>query len=253
MMRGKKQQKRLAKVTASSASMAISGGGIFHPHAVGMGLSGMARNDAVFSSSSSSSSSLLQLPYYHHHHHHRPAVMSGLQASSLPFATLPQTRALMIYVKQDNEDVYTPLYVCPDTVSGFVSAVSAKFLVEAHLIRHVYWKHRKGMVVKADDDLFKTLHDCAFFMKVLALEDYDEDRSDEGRKEQPQPQLQPVQPPISSTGGDGAETPAVSNECGLRNGVNNSLRVMYDIVLIDDAFGTRAVVGNKNSGGGGDS
>jgi hypothetical protein len=38
--------------------------------------------------------------------------------------TPPLSERVMLYVRQDNEDVYTPLHVVPPTTQGLVSAVS---------------------------------------------------------------------------------------------------------------------------------
>lgn len=38
--------------------------------------------------------------------------------------TPPLNERVMLYVRQDNEDVYTPLHVVPPTLGGLLSAVS---------------------------------------------------------------------------------------------------------------------------------
>lgn len=38
--------------------------------------------------------------------------------------TPPLSERVMLYVRQDNEDVYTALHVIPPTTSGLISAVS---------------------------------------------------------------------------------------------------------------------------------
>jgi transcription factor CP2-like protein len=38
--------------------------------------------------------------------------------------TPPLSERVMLYVRQDNEDVYTPLHVIPPTTNGLISAVS---------------------------------------------------------------------------------------------------------------------------------
>lgn len=44
--------------------------------------------------------------------------------------TPPLSERVMLYVRQDNEDVYTALHVVPPTTNGLISAVSETF----HLI-----------------------------------------------------------------------------------------------------------------------
>lgn len=40
--------------------------------------------------------------------------------------TPPLNERVMLYVRQSNEDVYTPLHVVPPTAIGLLNAVSAK-------------------------------------------------------------------------------------------------------------------------------
>lgn len=41
--------------------------------------------------------------------------------------TPPISERVMLYVRQDNEDVYTPLHVVPPTTMGLLQAVSLSF------------------------------------------------------------------------------------------------------------------------------
>lgn len=43
--------------------------------------------------------------------------------------TPPLSERVMLYVRQDNEDVYTALHVVPPTTNGLISAVSDTLLV----------------------------------------------------------------------------------------------------------------------------
>lgn len=51
--------------------------------------------------------------------------------------TPPLSERVMLYVRQDNEDVYTPLHVVPPTTNGLINAVSKSWqtflFIEAHL------------------------------------------------------------------------------------------------------------------------
>jgi hypothetical protein len=40
--------------------------------------------------------------------------------------TPPLSERVMLYVRQDNEDTYTPLHVVPPTTNGLISAVSCQ-------------------------------------------------------------------------------------------------------------------------------
>lgn len=62
------------------------------------------------------------------------------------FFSLPQYRQMynnnmyervLLYAKQENEDVFTPLHVVPPTVQGLIRAVSAKYQIDSVDIRYV--------------------------------------------------------------------------------------------------------------------
>jgi transcription factor CP2-like protein len=42
--------------------------------------------------------------------------------------TPPLSERVMLYVRQDNEEVYTALHVIPPTTNGLISAVSLNFI-----------------------------------------------------------------------------------------------------------------------------
>lgn len=51
--------------------------------------------------------------------------------------TPPLNERVMLYVRQDNEDVYTPLHVVPPTTIGLLNAVSQnEFLIQS--LNHTY-------------------------------------------------------------------------------------------------------------------
>lgn len=46
----------------------------------------------------------------------------------------------MLYVRQDNEDVYTALHVVPPTTNGLISAVSERLaVIKIKLSIEIYW------------------------------------------------------------------------------------------------------------------
>ena len=50
--------------------------------------------------------------------------------------TLPPTDARMVvYVRQENEEIYTPLHLVPPTVPGLARAIESKYNVSATAIR----------------------------------------------------------------------------------------------------------------------
>ena len=73
----------------------------------------------------------------------------------------------MLYVRQETEDVYTPLHLVPPTVHGLISAIENKYKINASNIRFLYRKNKDGIVAKIDDDMLR--HYCnedVFLMQV---------------------------------------------------------------------------------------
>ena len=84
----------------------------------------------------------------------------------------PRSERVMLYVKQENEDIYSALHVVPPSVNGLVSAISGKYQIEVADIRFLFRKTTKGILVKMDDDMIKYYcNGDIFIMKVLATED----------------------------------------------------------------------------------
>ena len=46
----------------------------------------------------------------------------------------PETR-MVVYVRQENEEIYTPLHLVPPTVQGLARAIESKYNVSAAAIR----------------------------------------------------------------------------------------------------------------------
>jgi transcription factor CP2-like protein len=77
----------------------------------------------------------------------------------------------MLYVRQETEDVYTPLHLVPPTVHGLISAIENKYKINASNIRFLYRKNNSGIVAKIDDDMLR--HYCnedVFLMQVMVTE-----------------------------------------------------------------------------------
>lgn len=66
----------------------------------------------------------------------------------------PQDRVL-IYAKQENEEVFHPLHLVPPSLLGLAMAIQNKYKLEAKNIRHIYKRCRKGITVQMDDDMVK--------------------------------------------------------------------------------------------------
>jgi len=82
----------------------------------------------------------------------------------------PETR-MVVYVRQENEEIYTPLHLVPPTVPGLAKAIETKYNVSATAIRYLYRRNSKGIVAKLDDDLLKFYcNEDTFLMQVTAIE-----------------------------------------------------------------------------------
>lgn len=115
-----------------------------------------------------------------------PALMSGAviePKQEPPFPEIPESSAkrarlvppvserIMIYVRQETEDVYTPLHLVPPTVHGLINAIENKYKISATNIRFLYRKNKDGIVAKVDDDMLR--HYCnedVFLMQVMVTE-----------------------------------------------------------------------------------
>ena len=78
----------------------------------------------------------------------------------------------MIFVRQENEEIFTPLHVVPPTVLGIVRAVSAKYQIDCVDIRYLFRRNTRGIVARVDDDMVRYYcNGDVFLMKVLATEE----------------------------------------------------------------------------------
>ena len=86
--------------------------------------------------------------------------------------TVPPTDSRMVvYVRQENEEIYTPLHLVPPTVPGLARAIESKYNVSASAIRYLYRRNKKGITAKLDDDLLKFYcNEDTFLMQVTAIE-----------------------------------------------------------------------------------
>jgi len=83
----------------------------------------------------------------------------------------PTSERIMVYVRQETEDVYTPLHLVPPTVPGLISSIENKYKINASNIRFLYRKNRDGIIAKIDDDMLR--HYCnedVFLMQVMVTE-----------------------------------------------------------------------------------
>jgi transcription factor CP2-like protein len=83
----------------------------------------------------------------------------------------PSSERIMIYVRQETEEVYTPLHLVPPTVAGLIASIENKYKISANNIRYIYRKNKDGIVAKIDDDMLR--HYCnedVFLMQVMVTE-----------------------------------------------------------------------------------
>ncbi|XP_064118859.1 protein grainyhead-like isoform X2 [Macrobrachium nipponense] len=81
--------------------------------------------------------------------------------------TPPLSDRVMLYVRQDGEDVYTPLHLVPPSTVGLLSAIEEKYKIPMQSIKNIYRKNKVGVVAKVDDDMLR--HYCnedLFLMEV---------------------------------------------------------------------------------------
>uniref|UniRef100_A0A1B0BGD4 Grh/CP2 DB domain-containing protein n=1 Tax=Glossina palpalis gambiensis TaxID=67801 RepID=A0A1B0BGD4_9MUSC len=86
--------------------------------------------------------------------------------------TPPTSERVMLYVRQENEDVYTPLHVVPPTTIGLLNAIESKYKISTTSINNVYKKNKKGIKAKMDDDMISYYcNEDIFVLEVLQITD----------------------------------------------------------------------------------
>lgn len=64
----------------------------------------------------------------------------------------------MIYVRKNDEQIYTPLHLVPPSLSGLAHAIGEKFNIDSDKIKGFFKQCAKDVTVKIDDDMIK--HYC---------------------------------------------------------------------------------------------
>ncbi|XP_058465164.1 protein grainyhead isoform X2 [Malaya genurostris] len=90
--------------------------------------------------------------------------------------TPPLSERVMLYVRQDNEDVYTPLHVVPPSTVGLLNAIENKFKISTSRINSIYRKNKKGITARIDDDMIR--HYCNEDIFILEVRQFEEDLYD---------------------------------------------------------------------------
>lgn len=90
----------------------------------------------------------------------------------------PLNERVMLYVRQDAEEVYTPLHVVPPTTSGLLNAIENKYKISTSSISNLYRKNKKGIIAKIDDEMLKYYCNEDVFLLEVRHSDESEDLLD---------------------------------------------------------------------------
>jgi len=98
-------------------------------------------------------------------------VLPYTEKSKRPRIIPPPSERIMVYVRQETEDVYTPLHLVPPTVPGLISSIENKYKINATNIRYLYRKNKDGIIAKIDDDMLRLYcNEDVFLMQVMVTE-----------------------------------------------------------------------------------
>ena len=86
----------------------------------------------------------------------------------------PSDSRIVVYVRQETEDIYVPLHLVPPDVSGLAKAIESKYKVSASAIRDFYRSTKKGITAKLDDDLLKFFCNEDTFLILVELKELEE-------------------------------------------------------------------------------
>ncbi|XP_063395142.1 protein grainyhead isoform X1 [Cydia fagiglandana] len=79
--------------------------------------------------------------------------LEGVLGKRARAGTPPLSERVMLYVRQDTDDVYTPLHVAPPTTQGLLHAIENKYKISSSAINNLYRKNKKGITAKIDDEM----------------------------------------------------------------------------------------------------
>ncbi|XP_043239158.1 protein grainyhead-like isoform X16 [Amphibalanus amphitrite] len=83
----------------------------------------------------------------------------------------PLSQRVMLYVRQEREELYTPLHVVPPTTIGLLHAIESKYKISASCAQTLCRKNKKGVVATMDDDMIA--HYCnedTFLLEIRQAE-----------------------------------------------------------------------------------
>ncbi|KAK3894168.1 hypothetical protein Pcinc_002053 [Petrolisthes cinctipes] len=90
--------------------------------------------------------------------------------------TPPPAERLMLYVRQEGEDVYTPLHLVPPSTVGLRTAIEEKYKIPTQTIKNIYRKNKVGVMAKVDDDMLR--HYCNEDLFLMEVQHRDADSYD---------------------------------------------------------------------------
>ncbi|XP_022130619.2 protein grainyhead isoform X3 [Pieris rapae] len=79
--------------------------------------------------------------------------LEGVLGKRARTSTPPLSERVMLYVRQDTDNVYTPLHVVPPTTQGLLHAIENKYKISSSAINNLYRKNKKGITAKIDDEM----------------------------------------------------------------------------------------------------
>ncbi|XP_028036473.1 protein grainyhead isoform X4 [Bombyx mandarina] len=103
--------------------------------------------------------------------------LEGVLGKRARTSTPPLSERVMLYVRQDAEDVYTPLHVVPPTTQGLMHAIENKYKISSSAINNLYRKNKKGITAKIDDDMLAYYcNEDLFLLEVVPAGNTDDER-----------------------------------------------------------------------------
>ncbi|XP_076285586.1 protein grainyhead-like isoform X2 [Lasioglossum baleicum] len=161
-----------AEHTIDKFSTVFGGGGDTDTSSLSNGEGGgvKARGSSPYPACSRQDSLLMQVQEL------QGSVLQGVQQSGLTGSTVvsgvvgnrlhlqQQPERVMLYVRQEPDDVYTPLHVTPPTVQGLLNAITSKYEIASSSINNLYRKTTKGIKAEIDDDMIRYYVDKELFL-----------------------------------------------------------------------------------------
>ncbi|XP_013417111.1 grainyhead-like protein 1 homolog isoform X2 [Lingula anatina] len=83
-----------------------------------------------------------------------------------------EDQKVLLYVREEYEDVYTALLVLRPTLKSLTEAIEEKYNIPVQNIRNVFKKCKKGILVKMDDNIVRHYsHQATFIIKIMKTAD----------------------------------------------------------------------------------